>query len=239
MHRAFTKLVLIVALIALTAPVSQADLASYMQDFEGLVQADPSALANDNWLVFANVFDPGFNYLYGYGPFVAPNGGPGFCAVANGQGGPAPGAQQLVVYSDYNNGDHANGNIVEANVFQEQIIGAVDDGTTWTFLFDAKRGDIQPNTTALAFIKTLDPNTFGLSSFLTVDTTNLPLTWGTYSIDIAIHSGLVGHILQIGFLSQTTNYTPSGVLYDNIRWGQSGPVSVESRSWGGVKSLYR
>jgi hypothetical protein len=116
---------------------ARADLSNYSQDFEGLVQADGAALANDGWLIFANVFNPGGGYLYGYGPFTAPNGGPGFSAVASGQGGASQGAQQLVVYSDYNNGDHANGNIIEANVFQEQVIGAIDAGTQWVFQFDA------------------------------------------------------------------------------------------------------
>jgi len=239
MRRAVTRVLATALIICFAATAGWADLSSYMQDFEGLVQADPAALANDGWLYFGNVFDPGGGYLYGYGPGPAPNGGPAFCAVAAGQGGASQGAQQLVVYSDYNNGDHANGNIIEANVFQEQIIGAVDVGTMWTFQFDAKLGDLVPNSTALAFIKTLDPNTFGLSSFVTVDMTSIPATWGTYSLDLAIHAGLQGHILQIGFLNTATNYTPSGVLYDNINFGQSGPVSVESRSWGGVKSLYR
>lgn len=231
---------LVTAALCLAPAVSRADLSTYTQDFEGLVQADPSALGNDGWRYFGNVFTPAMVYIYGYGPGPAPNGGPAFSAIATGQGGPAQGAQQLVVYSDYNNGDHANGNLIEANVFQEQVIGAADVGYLWEFRFDAKLGDLQPPTTALAFIKTLDPNAgYSLSTFLTLDTTALPTTWGTHLLSIPISPGLVGHILQIGFASTTTNYVPSGVLYDNIQFSSAGPTPVEATSWGRVKALYR
>jgi hypothetical protein len=234
-----TTFLAVAVLIGAIPAAGWAALSLYSQDFEGLVQADPDALANDGWLVFGNVFDPGGGYLYGYGPFPAPNGGSAFCAIAAGEGGPDQGAQQMVVYNDYNNGEHAVGNLIEANVFQEQIIGAADIGTTWTFDFDAKLGDLVPNTTAIAFIKTLDPGDFSLSNFVTVDMTNIPATWGSYSLSLEIDAGLEGHILQIGFSSTTTNYTPSGVVYDNISFEGSGPVSVESSTWSETKSLYR
>ena len=228
------------ALTLLVFSASWADLSNYSQDFEGLDQANPSALAADGWLVFGNVFSPGGGYLYGYGPDPAPNGGPAFSAIAAGEGGPAQGAQQLVAYNDYNNGDHANGNLIEANLFQEQVVGAADVGSMWTFQFDAKAGDLEAPTTALAFIKTLDPNAgFALTNFITYDTTALPVTWGTYSISLEIDATLVGQIFQIGFSSTTTNYTPSGVLYDNINFAPIPPVSVEADSWSKVKSLYR
>jgi hypothetical protein len=217
------------ALLCLAATASWADLAPYTQDFEGLDQGNPGALAGDGWLVFANVFSPdGTVYYYGYGPFPAPNGGAGFSGIDIGQGGPAQGDQQLVVYNDYNNGDHGNGFLIEANVFQEQIIGAADAGSTWLFEFDAKRGNIEPDTTALAFIKTLDPNAgYALTRFFTVDTTNLPDAWGSFSISIFIDPDLVGQILQIGFLNTTTFYTPSGVFYDNINFELVVPVSLD------------
>jgi hypothetical protein len=231
---------LVAAALCLVPAVSRAALSTYTQDFEGLVQADPAALGNDGWRYFGNVFSPALVYLYGYGPGPAPNGGPGFSAIAAGQGGPAQGAQQLVVYSDYNNGDHANGNLIEANVFQEQAIGAADVGNLWEFRFDAKLGDLLPPTTALAFIKTLDPNAgYALSNFITLDTTALPTTWGTYAISIPIGPGLVGHILQIGFANTTTNYVPSGVLYDNINFTSTGPTPAETTTWGRMKALYR
>jgi len=108
--------------------------------------------------VFGNVFSPDHSsYYYGYGPFPAPNPGGGFSAIVTGEGGGGQGAQQLNIYSDYNNGDHANGNLIEANVYHEQTIGAGDVGKTVVFMFDAKRGNLAPPTTAAAFIKALNP----------------------------------------------------------------------------------
>jgi hypothetical protein len=232
--------VLAAAMLLLAPAASRADLSAYSENFEGLNQADPAALGNAGWLVFGNVFDPAMNYLYGYGVFPAPNGSGGFCNVAAGEGGPGQGAQQLVVFSDYNNGDQANGNLIEANVFHEQTIGAADVGTSWDFQFDAKLGDLVAPTTAIAFIKTLDPNAgYATTTFLTLDTTSLPAMWNTYSISIPIGPGLVGNVLQIGFANTTTNYTPSGVFYDNINFAPGGATPVESSTWGRVKTLYR
>jgi hypothetical protein len=219
-----------------------AQLSSYSQDFEALNQADTAALENDGWLAFANVFDSGFNYLYGYGVFPAPNNpaAPAFSLIAAGEGGASQGAQQLVVFSDYNNTDHAIGNIIEANVFQEWNVDAGDVGTTWNFIFDAKKGDLAGASTALAFIKTLDPNNgYAQTNFITVDMTSIPSTWGTYSLSIAIDNGLAGQILQIGFLNYASNYEPSGIFYDNINFSEDGTVAVEETTWSATKALYR
>jgi hypothetical protein len=86
----------------------------------------------------------------------------------------------------------------------------------------------------VAFIKTLDPsNGYALTNFLTVDTSALPATWGTYSLSLPITAGLVGQILQIGFSNTATSYISSGVFYDNIYWFQDltgVPGSPASRS---------
>ncbi|MFT4543345.1 MAG: hypothetical protein ACI841_004771 [Planctomycetota bacterium] len=196
------------------------ELSSYTEDFELLNMADGGALAAAGWLVFANVFDSNGGYLYGYGPFGAPNGGPGFSAITTGEGGPAQGTQQLVTYSDYNNGDHGNGNTIESNVFREQIIGATDVGKTFTFQFDAKLGDLVPNSTASAFIKVIDNQVFSLDGYSFVDTTNLPTTWGTHSISLTIDANHVGDFFQTGFQTNATNFTASGIIYDNIVFGE-------------------
>ena len=219
MRKSVVTFVASAALLCLLPMAGQAALSLYSQDFEGLVQTDIAALANDGWWVYGNVFDPsGTTYLYGYGPFVAPNDGAAFCAIDIGQGGIEQGAQQLSVYSDYNNtGAHEVGNRVESNVFQEQTIGPDDVGDTWIFEFQAKRGNIGLTSTACAFIKTLNPSAgWALTNFLTVDMTSVPDTWGGYSLSIAIDASLSGQILQFGFLSNASNFEDSGVFYDNV-----------------------
>ena len=233
-----------IALFALAAlvcllPAAGSALSMYSQDFEGLVQADTGALAADGWLVFGNVFGPDWSYWYGYGAYPAPNDGAAFCQIVIGEGGVDQGAQQLVVFSDYNNGDHANGAHIEANVFQEQTVAPGDVGQTWVFSFDAKLGNIAGASTAAAFIKTLDPgNGWITTNFLTVDTTGIPPQWGTYSLQIVIDAGLVGQIFQFGFMNVATGYESSGIFYDNINFGMDDGVATQESTWGSVKALY-
>ena len=86
-------------------PASNAALVNYSQDFETLHQADPAALSNDGWRIFANVYDTDkTSHLYDYGVFVAPNGGAAFSSI-----NAASGNQQLKTFSDYNNADQATG----------------------------------------------------------------------------------------------------------------------------------
>jgi len=125
----------------------------------------------------------------------------------------------MVIYNDYNNADHTNGtgNIIEANVFQERPIVAADIGTTISFTFDAKAGNIESPTTAEAFLKTLNPGDgFSESAADRLDTTSLGATWGTTTLSIDILPGFEGHILQFGALSRAANETPSGNFYDNM-----------------------
>jgi hypothetical protein len=206
------------AVAALTGSLpAAAAVTPYSQDFEGLIQSDPDALANDGWLVFGNVFSSGGDYLYGYGPYPAPNNGAAFCQIVTGEGGPEQGDQQLVVFSDYENTDHGVGDLIESNVYQEQTIETADLGAVWIFEFQAKLGNIEGSSTAMAFIKTLDPNNgYALTNFLTVDMTNIPTTWGGYSIPFRIDESLDGQLLQFGFMNTATDYEGSGIFYDNL-----------------------
>ena len=208
------------ALLCLAPAASWADLGPYSQDFEGLTPAPQeqpaSSLGDDGWLVFGNVFDSEGNYLYGYGAFPAPNTGEAFSAVDVGQGDPPQGMQQLSVFSDYNNMGHDLGQLIESNVFQEQVIGAADIGTTWRFEFDAKRSNLEGSTTARAFFKTLHPRFFFLSRYIWIDMTNVPDEWDRYSLEITIDPDLEGHIFQIGFLNTASNREGSGIYYDNV-----------------------
>ena len=136
-----TRLVLVVAtMLVCLVPVASQAFVPYSQDFEGLVQADISALDNDGWLVYGNVYDALGNYLYGYGSFPAPNDGFGFCQIDILEGGAEQGLQQLSVFSDYAHAGHAIGNLIESNVYHEQTIAAADTGLVWFFNFNAKRG---------------------------------------------------------------------------------------------------
>lgn len=228
----------VLALVSLLAGSAFA-MTPYVQDFESLSQGSATALSDAGWLVFGNVFGLDWAFWYGYGVFPAPNGTGAFCDVVIGEGGPGQEFQQMAVYSDYNSPDHPVA-WIEANVFNEQTVAAGDVGQTWTFNFDAKKGNLEGNTTAIAFIKTLNPMAgYATTNFITLDMTSAPTTWGSYSISIAIDGTLVGQILQIGFSSTATNYQGSGVFYDNVAFSPDNVVSTEVESFGNVKALFR
>ena len=196
--------------------------AIYEQDFESLVMDSPSALSDDDWFVFGNVLDPttGDNIGF-YGAFVAPNSSApttpdAFSGIVSGEGGAGQGAQQLSIFSDYQNQTQmVAGNLVEANTFQERTITADDIGKTVTFSFDAKRGNIADSSTANAFIKTLDGD--DQTNFVPEDTTSIPDTWANYEVSLALTSPLLeGQKLQFGFSATATNNEPSGNFYDNL-----------------------
>jgi hypothetical protein len=197
-------------------PASGLALTPYSQNFESIPPPSPGGLLGDGWLVYGNVFNAGGTYLYGYGPYPAPNDGAAFCAIATGQGGVDQGNQQLY---DYNNLDHALGYLIESNVFQEQTVVADDVGDTWKFEFQAKLGNLSFPSTAAAFIKTLDPGAgYALTNFITVDMTSIPATWAGYSVTITIDASLVGQIFQLGFMNTATLFYPSGIFYDNVNF---------------------
>ena len=198
-------------------------ISPYTQNFEGMNAASPSALTNDGWLYFANVFSSGGNYLYFYGPGGAPNGTSGFSSVAGGEGGANQGTQYLNIYSDYlNQGAHTAGDIVEALVFQERVISAADLGLTFNFRFDYKASSqAGPSgaTTTAAFMKILDPS----NGFATLVNPTLNTTAASTSVwsegntmSITIDNGWTGKLLQFGFLSKASNNQGSGVYYDNV-----------------------
>ncbi len=194
----------------------------YDQDFDGLDINDPDALSNEGWIIYANVFDSVGGFIYGYGTFPAPNPGIGFSAITDTQQAADQGTQSLVVYSDYNNGDHGNGNYIEASVFKEQTIETANIGETALFSFDYKKSDFvgngQGDAQMFAFIKVLDPS----AGFATIRETRLDVTdssirnWENATLTMALDPGTDGKIFQIGFGSYASNYDDTGVLYDNI-----------------------
>ncbi len=69
--------------------------------------------------------------------------------------------------------------------------------------------------------------------------TSISETWNAYSISLTIDEGLVGQILQIGFMNLATNYDSSGIFYDNINFNIEGSVATQSTTLDNLKSLYR
>jgi len=233
----------------------------YEQDFEALDAGSPDALGffGAGFQTFADVWDGPvgtgvFQYEY-FGP-SAPNGGPGFSAIAtNGEGGPQQGQQYLNVYSDYYNQDHAPGQTcgsaggsvgctINTSVLldlrpQTSPITAADIGGRWTFTGDYKApfvgGIAEPasNATANAYIVTLDPNTgFSLTNDVRFDTTAARTTdWASFGISVDITDpALIGQILQIGFNTRATNFEDSGVYYDNLEVSVS-VIPVPAAVW--------
>lgn len=197
-----------------------AGICPFSDDFESYIDTAPDELGNAGYLIFANVFAPDNSFLFGYGPFPAPNGSGAFSGISVGEGGTDQGSQQLNVFSDYNNVDaHSAGNLIESVVYREQTIGAANVGQTWRFTFDAKLGNLLPPSTAKAFIKTLDPaNGFATTNEVAQDTTNTPVTWQGYELTLNIDASLVGQLIQIGFSNVATNFDSSAVFYDNINF---------------------
>ena len=233
----------IVFLLALLIPVvAFGQIGSYTQDFEGLATADGStpnsALTDDGWLYFVNVFfnDGGYG---NYGVGGAPNTGDHMSAVVEGQGGGNQEMKQLSIFSDYNNQDH-NIATIETLIFQERFIDASNVGQLWIMTFDAKMGNLEAPSTATAFVKVIDPNNgFSQTDIDIADMTNIPDTWGGYSVALSIDATWVGQIFQFGFLNSATNFDGSGIFYDNINLSQDGAVAIEESSFGSLKALFR
>ena len=215
----------------------------YSQNFDGLGEADPSALSADGWLAFTNVSDYLGGYKFGFGPDPAPNvdGGSAFSRIVTGQGGAPQGTQQLNVFNNYDccsgSGEgHFNtpSDIVEANVYQERILTSADENQTYVVRFDAKKGNIGGNTTANWFMKTFIPFPFFQSSFESVDMTGLPGTWGTYCVQLTVPAGTAGQSFQFGYSSTASNFDPSGNFVDNIAFGTPADIGEVDTDNDGV-----
>jgi hypothetical protein len=195
----------------------------YSSDFEALNAGSSTALTDNSWMAYANVYNSSGVFLYGYAS-TPPNGGNGFWAVTTNQAGSQQGIQGLSVYGDYyNQSAQTAGNLVEANVFQQFVIFSEDAGS-YAFRFDTKAGNLQSPSKAQAFIKVLDPsNNYATVASSTLDTSTLPGNWGTYSIRLNLEESMDGMILQIGFSATSSYNVASGVFYDNLSFGIAPP----------------
>ncbi len=248
MKKSLTTLFTAGLLSAALAPAGFAQLSSYSQDFEALDRTSGSALADDGWKLFVNVYQSnGVNTIYNYGVFTAPNNiaAPNISVISDSTAAPV-GNQGLVVFNDYNNGDHGLNpdRRIEVNVFQEQIISAADIGQVYEFSFIAAPDAnlINLNTLATAFIKTLNPLAgFATTNFVTVDTSLLAAGNTALSVQLDLSDpALEGQILQFGFNNTAGNFEASGVNYDNISFDiVPEPASLALIGLGGLMMATR
>jgi len=207
----------IILAFLVTAFMSGSALAqvSFSDDFESYPVNDGTNMGDlgGGWLLFVNVFQnsPGCTpYLYGYGVFPAPNRNDAISNIAVGDTGNA-----FNVFSDYSNGDHANNNCIETNLFQERIVSGPDVGS-YTYKFDTQvPGALGTDVQAFGFIKLLDPVTFQTYAFESISTE----TAGEKTLSIELNPADEGAILQWGFTNVASNYEASGRLYDNVSFG--------------------
>ena len=210
------RLTQIILALLVTAFMSGSALAtiSFSDDFESYPVNDGTNMGDlgGGWLLFVNVFqaspacDP---YLYGYGPFPAPNRNDAISNIVVGDTGNA-----FNVFSDYGNGDHGNNNCIETNLFQERIVSGSDIGT-YTYEFDTQvPGALGTDVQVYGFIKLLDPVTFQTYVFEATSTE----TAGAKTLSIELGTADEGRILQWGFANIASNYEASCRLYDNVEF---------------------
>ena len=248
-HFKFSMTALALTATVAFAPTSSAALVTYTQDFEGMTPnqgfSDPDAvppfvndLDADGWQIYGIVYEtnpynnPAAIIAGQYGPFPAANGDPASIqGVAIGQGGASQGDVVLSKYTDYNNrGAMDAGQYVSASTYQEQTVGAGDVGSTWRFSYDAKMGNLVPDSSAFAYILTQDFVNGG-EAFSSNDSTNLPAEWNRYFVDLEISADMIGDNLTFGFGATAANYNGSGIFYDNLEFAEVSAVPVPAAVW--------
>ena len=238
LNKIFYRKALLTTLITASAisyaPMGNAALASYSQNFESLNAKISTALSDAGFDIYENSYnDQALTSRYNSaGPMPARNDHQSFAWVVTGQGDQAQGNQQLKILSNYYS-KYQGIRYIDALTLQQQTIGTSDLGTTWTFSFDAKLGDIANDVTgdssAFAWIRAIDGgNTLGETR---LETTSLGLNWGSYTVSLLIDPSWSGKTLEFGFKSAAKNYSPSGVYYDNLSLAGTSAVPVPAAAW--------
>jgi len=212
------------------AGVGNAALMTYSENFESLNAISSSALSDAGFVIYENSYnDQGLtDQINSAGPNSGRNDYRGFTQLVTGEGGSAQGNQQLKVFSNYLS-KHQKSLYVDALTLQQQTIGSTDLGSTWTFSFDAKQGDITGTSSASAWIRTIDGGSILGESLL--DTTSLGFDWGSYSVSLYIDTSWEGKTLEFGVKSAATDYAMSGVYYDNLSLSGTPAVPVPAAVW--------
>jgi hypothetical protein len=232
-HINFSKNTLLTALTVASvmtyAPLGNAALTSYSENFESLTATSSTALSDAGFYIYSNTYTDQdlTNLVSSDGPLPARNDYRAFAQVVTGEGDTAQGTQQLRSLSNYLSIDQ-NSLYVDALTLQQQTISTADLGTTWSFSFDAKQGDITGTSSAFAWIRAIDGGiTLGEEM---LDTTSLGFDWGRYAISLYIDPSWDGKTLQFGVKSAATAYTASGVYYDNLNLAEAA-VPVPAAAW--------
>ncbi len=209
------------------APLGNAALASYSENFELLDATSSTALSGAGFYIYENVYtDKDLTLLESStGPAPALNDINRFAQVVIDQSN-----QQLRVLSNYGS-DYQGSNYVDALTLQRQTIGADDLGTTWTFSFDAKQGDITGTSSASAWIRTIDGSTTLGEARLDTTSLGLGLNWESKALSLYIDPSWDEKTLEFGFNSAATGYTMSGVYYDNLSLTGTPAVPVPAAAW--------
>ena len=234
LNKNFYKKALLTALTMATAisyaPMGNAALASYSENFESLNAKGSTALSDAGFVIYENSYnDHGLTTLVNSaGTNLARNDYRGFALVVKDQGDSAQGSQQLKVYSNYLNRDQST-KYIDALTLQQQSIGANDLGTTWTFSFDTKQGDITGTSSASAWIRAIDGGNILAEDKL--DTTSRGFNWESYVVSLYIDPSWNGKTLEFGVNSAATGYTMSGVYYDNFSLAGTPAVPVPAAVW--------
>ena len=198
----------------------------FSADFES---SDSSASTlGDGWMAYGEAIDDNGDAIYVYNngePFDAPNGTGNIANIESGdEAGPDQGQQWLNVFSDYANGDHADGVTISINVIKMFTVQPTDTGD-YELVFDYKiplsgETGITAPSTAQAFVMLVDFNGDGNGTDLGMyDTTYGSVSsWEegrvAFSIDGDVDAGMT---IVIGFNNEASNYDPSSVFYDNVR----------------------
>ena len=233
-HKNFSKKALLTALTIVTAtsyaPMGYAALVNYSQNFESLNAISSTALSDAGFVVYSNTYtDQGLtNLVSSTGPNPGRNDYRAYAQVASGEGDLTQGNQQLFAFSNYLNPDQST-HYIDALTLQQQTIGADDLGSTWSFSFDARQGDISGTSSASAWIRAIDGgNTLGETR---LDTSSLGINWGNHSVSLLIDPSWDGKTLEFGVKSAATGYAASGVYYDNFSLTGPPAVPVPAAIW--------
>jgi hypothetical protein len=157
-------------------------------------------------------------YDYG-GTFAAPNRSGAISNITIGSSG-----QALNTYTDYENGNQADG-CVETSVFQERAFVAADAGS-YTFAFQTEvPGTLGPDVTTFGFVKLLDSGN-NYNDVFEGNAITSTASAGFKSITVDLDESSDGFILQWGFTTVASKWQDSGRWYDNVYFGPEANAPV-------------